>query len=102
MMKYEFFYKNYVSLYILNVLIRLTMSTGKTVFSQLMELIPEHELKKCIDKYSGNFHALKYTCRDQFMIMSYAQFTDRSSLRDIKATLTAFSLKPLGWFFLKR
>ena len=38
-------------------------------------------------------HALKFTCRDQFFVMSYAQFTDRSSLRDIEATLTAFSAK---------
>ncbi len=91
MMKCKFFDKNYVSLHILNVLIRCVMLTGKTVFAQLMGLIPEYELKKCIDKYSGNFHALKYTCRDQFMIMSYAQFTDRSSLRDIEATLMAFS-----------
>ena len=41
----------------------------------------------------SDFHALKFTCRDQFRVMSYAQFTDRSSLRDIEATLTAFSAK---------
>ena len=50
---------------------------------------------------SVNFLALKYTCHDQFMIMSYAQFTDRSSLRDVEATLTVFLLKPLACFFLK-
>ena len=37
----------------------------------------------------------KFTCRDQFMVMSYAQFTRSSSLRVvIEATLTAFSSKP--------
>ena len=63
------------------------MPIGKTVFSQLMDLVPEYEFQKCVDKYNGDFHALKFTCRDQFHVMSYAQFTDRSSLRDIEATL---------------
>ncbi|NDV84983.1 IS4 family transposase [Bacteroides sp. 51] len=69
------------------------MNQGKTVFAQLMSLIPEHELKKCINRYNGDFHSIKFTCRDQFMVMSFAQFTNRSGLRDIEATLTAFSSK---------
>lgn len=69
------------------------MPTGRTVFSQLMELIPEYEFKKCVDKYKGDFHALKFTCLDQFKTMCYAQLAGRESLRDIEATLTAFSFK---------
>lgn len=69
------------------------MNQGKTIFAQLMSLLPEYELKKCINRYNGDFHSIKFTCRDQFMIMSFAQFTDRSGLRDIEATLTAFSSK---------
>ena len=89
----EFFDKNFVLLDIVLIQFRLVMPIGKTVFSQLMELVPEYEFKKCVDKYNGDFHALKFTCRDQFFVMSYAQFTGRSSLRDIEATLTAFSAK---------
>ena len=89
----KFFDKNFVLLDIVLIQFRLVMPIGKTVFSQLMELVPEYEFKKCVDKYAGDFHALKFTCRDQFLVMSYAQLTDRASLRDIEATLTVFSAK---------
>ena len=36
-------------------------------------------------------HAIKFTCRDQFMVMNLAQFTDRSGLKDIETTLNLFS-----------
>ncbi len=73
--------------------IYIAMNQGKNVFAQLMSLLPEHEFKKCVNRYNGDFHSIKFTCRDQFMVMSFAQFTNRSGLRDIEATLTAFSSK---------
>lgn len=88
-----FFDQNFVLLDIVFIQFRLVMPIGKTVFSQLMELVPEYEFQKCVDKYAGDFHALKFTCRDQFRVMIYAQLTDRASLRDIEATLTVFSAK---------
>ena len=69
------------------------MPTGKTVFSQLMDLVPDYELGKCIDKYQGDYKTKKFTCRDQFKVMSFAQLTGSASLRVIEATLTAFSPK---------
>jgi hypothetical protein len=63
------------------------MNPGKTIFAQIMSLNHEYEFKKCVDRYKGDRHAIKYTCRDQFRIMSFAQFTDRSGLRDIETTL---------------
>lgn len=69
------------------------MPTGKTVFSQLMDIVPDYELGKCIDKCQGDYRAKKLTCRDQFKVMSFAQFTGSSSLRVIEATLTALSPK---------
>ncbi len=69
------------------------MPKGKTVFAQLMDLVPDYELGKCIDKYQGDYKSKKFTCRDQFMVMSYAQFTGGTSLRVVEATLTAFSSK---------
>lgn len=39
----------------------------------------------------GDRYAIKFTCRDQFMVMSFAQFTDRSGLRDIETTLNLCS-----------
>ena len=52
-----------------------------------MSLIDEYEFKKCVDRYKGDRHAIKFNCRNQFMVMSFAQFTDRSGLRDIETTL---------------
>lgn len=62
------------------------MNKGKTVFAQIMSLINEYEFKKCVDRYKGDRHSIKSSCRDQFMVMSFAQFTDRAGLRDIETT----------------
>lgn len=37
-----------------------------------MSLIDEYEFKKCVDRYKGDCHAIKFNCRDQFMVMSFA------------------------------
>ena len=42
--------------------------------------IPEYEFSKCVKRYRGDRHAIKFNCRDQFMVMSFAQFTDRAGL----------------------
>ena len=52
-----------------------------------MSLFNEYEFKKCVDHDKGDRHAIKFNCRDQFMVMSFAQFTDRAGLRDIETTL---------------
>ncbi len=69
------------------------MSYGKTVFAQIMDIIPDYELGKCIDKYKGDKGTKKFSCRDQFKVMSFAQLTGVPSLRIVEATLTAFSSK---------
>ena len=69
------------------------MNQGKTVFAQIMSLIPRYEFDKCVKRYNGNRHAIEFKCRDQFMVMSFAQFTDQDSLRSIDATLVALSSK---------
>lgn len=69
------------------------MNQGKTVFAQIMSLIPRYEFDKCVKRYNGNRHAIEFKCRDQFMVMSFAQFTDQVSLRSIDATLVALSSK---------
>lgn len=74
-------------------LFRFIMSNGETVFAQIMDLLSDYELEKCIDKYNGDYKNKKFTCRDQFMVLSYAQFTRYSSLRVVEATLTAFFSK---------
>ena len=69
------------------------MYTGKTVFAQLMKFLPEYEFQKCVDQYKGDYRVRKFTCREHFLVMSFAQLTGRESLRDIENCLTAFSGK---------
>jgi hypothetical protein len=69
------------------------MNSGNTVFYQLRFLIPDYELSKCIDRYRGNFHARRFTYRDQFLVISYAQLTRSASLRSIETQLNVFNTK---------
>jgi hypothetical protein len=69
------------------------MNQGKTIFAQLMAMFPEREFRQCINRYKGNYRVRNFTCRDQFLVMSFAQLTRRESLRDIENCLNAFSSK---------
>lgn len=57
-----------------------------------MSFINTYEFKKCVNRYKGDWYSIKFTCRDQSMVMSFAQFTDRAGLRDIEITLNLCSL----------
>jgi hypothetical protein len=63
------------------------MNVGQTVFSQLMDFIPNYEFQKCIERYQGNYKIKSFSCWDQFLSMAFAQLTYRESLRDIQACL---------------
>ena len=52
-----------------------------------MSLFTEYEFSKCVKLYNSDRHAIKFNCRDYFLVMSFAQFTNRSDLRDIETTL---------------
>ncbi|MDQ6705582.1 MAG: DUF4372 domain-containing protein, partial [Acidobacteriota bacterium] len=52
-----------------------------------MELLPRYEFQKCVTRYGGDYHQTSFSCWDQFLAMSFAQFTYRESLRDIEACL---------------
>ena len=72
---------------------RPTMNTGRTVFAQLMDYLPLHEFRKCVQRYHGERKVKTFTCLDQFFAMAFAQLTFRESLRDIEACLRAFQPK---------
>lgn len=69
------------------------MNSGQTIFSQLMEFIPTYEFNQCVKRYNGNYKIKKFTCREQFLCMAFAQLTYRESLRDIQACLRAANKK---------
>ena len=69
------------------------MNLGRTVFSQMMEHLPEYEFQKCMARYRGDSHLGGFSCLDQYLAMAFAQLTYRESLRDIEACLRAVASK---------
>jgi len=69
------------------------MNLGQTIFSQLMEHLPQHKFRQCVERYKGNYKIKSFSCWDQFLCMSFAQFTYRESLRDIETCLRAMQGK---------
>jgi len=65
------------------------MFQGKYVFAQIMEHLPRHEFDACVARYHGERYAKSFSCRDQFLAMSFGQLAYRESLRDVAACLFA-------------
>lgn len=65
------------------------MHDGRTVFSQLTDVLPKHEFDRCVERYDGNRRVRTMRCYDQYLIMAFAQLTHRESLRDIAVGLQA-------------
>lgn len=65
------------------------MHQGKYVFSQVMDLIPRHYFKLCVDRYSGDARISELSCWQQFLAMSFGQLSHRTSLRGIVVCLSA-------------
>jgi uncharacterized protein DUF4372/DDE family transposase len=69
------------------------MYTGRTVFAQLLDLIPRRAFERCVARYPGQRRRRTFTCYDQFLCMAFAQLTYRESLRDIETCLRALQPK---------
>lgn len=65
------------------------MFSGKTIFSQIVELIHPQQFRRCVERYRGNYKLRAFSCWDQFLCMAFAQLTFRESLRDIEDCLSA-------------
>ena len=69
------------------------MNIGRTVFSQLIEHLPQKDFQKCVDRYDGNRYVKNFSCWEQFLCMAFAQLTYRESLRDIESCLRSVGSK---------
>jgi hypothetical protein len=65
------------------------MNSGKTMFTQLMDLMPWTSFGRITARYGGDTRVRSFTCAEQFRAMAFAQLTWRESLRDIEACLAA-------------
>jgi Domain of unknown function (DUF4372)/Transposase DDE domain len=65
------------------------MNSGKTMFTQLMDLMPWTGFGRIVARYGGDARVRSFPCTEQFRAMAFAQLTWRESLRDIEACLAA-------------
>ena len=69
------------------------MNVGKTLFAQVMELVPWKTFGRIIQRHKGDAGVRTLGCADLFRVMAFAQLTWRESLRDIEACLAANQTK---------
>ena len=69
------------------------MNSGKTLFAQIMDLLPWTTFARYVQRYGGDCGVRTLPCTEHFRIMAFAQLTYRESLRDIETCLTAQASK---------
>lgn len=69
------------------------MNQGKYIFAQLFEIIYWYDFDLCVKRYRGNNGVKSFSCWEQFLVMSFAQFSYRESLRDIECCLDSVGSK---------
>ena len=65
------------------------MNSGRTVFAQLLDLLPRRAFESAIQRYVTDQRPCRFSCMDQLLCMVFAQLTGRSSLRETVSCLRA-------------
>jgi hypothetical protein len=65
------------------------MNLGRTVFAQLIELLPRRAFELAVERRRTSGRPLTLSCMDQLLCMIFAQLTGRSSLRETVTCLRA-------------
>lgn len=69
------------------------MPVGSTIFNQLLEHLPRHEFNTYVRRHRGDRRLRRFSCRDHFLALAFAQLTYRESLRGIVTCLRALGPK---------
>ena len=69
------------------------MPIGQLVFAQLMDFLPLHTFRRCVERYPSRYPTKTFSHLDQYLCMAFAQLTYRESLRDIEVCLRAQAAK---------
>jgi hypothetical protein len=69
------------------------MNSGRTIFAQLLDLLPRRALDSAIQRYAGPKKPRRFSCMDQLLCMIFAQITGRSSLRETVSCLGALGAR---------
>ena len=67
------------------------MNTGRTILSQVLELVHRQMLDRLVKRYDAESRVRHFGCRQQLTCMAFAQLTWREGLRDIATCLNARS-----------
>ena len=54
------------------------MNTERTVFSQILDFVPRHQFRACVNRYNGNYRTKSFSCFDQYLTMAFAQLANIS------------------------
>ncbi|CAG0993435.1 hypothetical protein BURK2_02524 [Burkholderiales bacterium] len=65
------------------------MNRGRTVFAQLLEIVPFSHFEHLVDVYQANKGVSTFPAWSHFICLAYAQLTRRAGLRDLVACLNA-------------
>jgi hypothetical protein len=65
------------------------MHQGKYVFAQVMEHLHLYRFDQCVERYGGHRYVKTFSCREQFLALSFGQLAYRESLRDVITCLSA-------------
>ena len=69
------------------------MLTGKYVFAQLIEFLPQKTFQRIVMKYQGDKYIKSFSCWNQLLIMMYGQLSGCESLRELVCIMSAHSPK---------
>jgi hypothetical protein len=73
------------------------MNQGRSVFAQLVELLPRRAFDNAVRRYRGQRRVRTFSCMDQLLCMIFAQLTGRSSLRETTSCLQALGARRYHW-----
>jgi hypothetical protein len=65
------------------------MNLGRTVFAQLVDLLPRKAFDLAVKRYDGHRRVRALSCLDQLLCLIFAQLTGRASLRETVCCLRA-------------
>jgi IS4 transposase len=69
------------------------MHTGKYIFAQLIEFLPQKAFQRIVMKYQGDKYIKFFSCWNQLLIMMFGQLSGCESLRELVCIISAHAPK---------
>ena len=69
------------------------MNSGKYVFAQLIEFLPQKTFQRIVMKYQGDKYIKSFSCWNQLLILMFGQLAGCASLRELVCIISAHAPK---------